>query len=234
MQIESPTSRAVEGGVPDLPPGAQAAVLPSSGDDSVGAACIAPAGIVGHAFGSEEVIEAILGNMSKEVNSQAALDRASIAEYRRKCRDMRKKIQELMKKIREMEKENRGRGLLAKIFKWAAVALAAIAAVAASVFTAGGSMAAYGVAIGAAVAAGAVGCASGGCSIAAAVGQKKQLEAQADMMKAQMDKEVAQQIKEETLMHMEDLFELDARIGDQARAIMKRYDSLRQQTVNWR
>jgi hypothetical protein len=189
---------------------------------------------VSQGFSDEDVMERIMGSMSKEVNERAAIDRASITEFKGRCRMMRKKILELTKKIREEEKESRKWGLLGKIFKWAAVVLGAIAAVATAVFTGGSSTIAYGIAIGAAVAAGAAGCASGGFSIASAVKQKNAMEGQVEMMKAKMRKDMTEEMKEEVLNHIDLLFEMESRVGVQVERMRESYDNIRKQIIDWR
>jgi hypothetical protein len=191
-----------------------------------------PGPAAGHV--TEEAIQAVLGELSEELADQARLDRLSIQAHREKCRAMRREVLRQMRAMRAASRKKRRRGLLAKIFKWVAAALAAVAAAAAAVFTGGGSMAAYGIAVGAAVAAGAAGVASGGTRIATGMAAARELDAAAGLDKARMARVLSQDMQEELLSHLGHLYELDARIGTQARSIMSRYDSLRQQSLEWR
>jgi len=193
-----------------------------------------PPGPVGVPLGSEEMIQTLLGIMSSDITEQTVMDRAAIRDYKKKCRAMRKKILEQMKKIHRAARQKRRRGILAKIFKWAAAVLGAIAAVAAAVFTGGQSLTAYAIAVGVAVAAGAFGAAGGGCRIAASCAAKKELGAAADLSSARTQEAVAIQMQDHLMGHMQDLVELDARIGEHARTIAQRYDEVRQQSIQWR
>jgi hypothetical protein len=115
-----------------------------------------------------------------------------------------------------------------------AVALAAIAATVTAAFSGGMTLAAYGVAVGAAAAAGAFGVAGGGMKIAAGAAAGKELDAAAGLDRARMAQALSRDMQEELVAHLGDLYELDARVGEQARAIMHRYDGLRQLSLQWR
>jgi len=210
-----------------------------SGAHPAGSPCTAAGGIepqAGPAAAplSEEVIQAVLENLSAELAAQARLDRLSIQNHRERCRAMRREVLRQMRAMRKAAGRKRRRGLLAKIFKWVAAALAAVAAAATAVFTGGGSLAAYGVAIGAAAAGGALGLGGGGARIAAGMAAGKELDAAMGMKRARMAQALSRDMQEELLAHLDDLIELDGRIGRQARAIMNRYDGLRQLSLKWR
>jgi hypothetical protein len=212
---------------PREPSPGRAVILPASVGGAQAPARTAPAG-------SEDLIEGILGTMSRELVDQALVDRSSLHAHREKCRAMRKKILEQERAIRQASRRRHRTGLAARIFKWVAAVLGAIAAAVGAVFTGGQSLTAYAIGMGAAAAAGALGTAGGGCAIASSAAGKKELDAGARLTEARTELAVGRQMQELLLDHLGDLQELDARVGEQARAIMQRFDGLRQLALQWR
>ena len=177
---------------------------------------------------NEEIIYAVLGIMAKDNSSQVTLDRVSAAGCKARCRKMRKKILEALEAQRQAAKEKNELSWWEKVLGWAGMILGAVASLIGSVFTGGATM---GSLIGTIVT-GVCGIAQGACKVAAGDAHGDELNAAADVRKAQVEQEVARQMQDRLFANMEDIVELDRMLGEKSIAIMKRHDAIRHQVVN--
>ena len=179
-------------------------------------------------LGNEEMIYAVLGIMAKDNTSQTTLDRVSAAGCKARCRKMRKKILEALEEQRQAAKEKNEKSRWKEVLGWTGLVLGAVASLVCSVFTGGQTIGNFV----STVVTGMCSIGQGACEVKAGDAQGDELDASADIREAQMEQEVARQMQDRLLANMEDIVELDRRLGDKAIAIMKRYDAIRHQAVN--